>query len=75
MCWLKFDSFVQQYSSLNAWSNHTTFLMRDENNYSVIKNLHCMHEEVKSRLNWGLSGDMWSETFSSCCLLPENDKD
>jgi len=41
----------------------------------VIKNLHCMHEEIKSRLNSGLSGDIRYETFSSCCLLPENDED
>jgi hypothetical protein len=42
---------------------------------NVIKNLYRMHEEIKRRLNSGLSGDVRSETFTSCCLLPENDKD
>jgi len=42
---------------------------------NIIKNLHNMHEEIKSRLNSGLSGDIQSETFSSCCLLCENDED
>lgn len=32
---------------------------------NVIKNLHCMHEVIKSRLNSGLSGDIRSVTFSS----------
>jgi hypothetical protein len=42
---------------------------------NVIKTLHRMHEVIKSRLNSGLSGDISSETFTSCCLLPENNND
>jgi len=34
-----------------------------------------MHEEIKRRLNAGLSGDIRSEMFSTRSLLPESDKD
>jgi len=40
---------------------------------NVIENLYRMHEQIKRRLNLGLSGDVRSETFTSCCLLPEDD--